>query len=278
MGRWIDGAGVSGETGTDGCSTLPKTRKTETHSTKNQETKAGKTGVGGVFSNAGDFGEKSLFNKEKWLPLATEAPYLISHYCCAINKKKPLKAYQKAHGKPYIATLADESRIRKQAWIRHGCNVFDGKDPKSQPLSFWLEQDILAYIARYNLDIASVYGDVVSVDEDGNEYAASFTGAAPLKTTGVDRTGCIFCLFGAHAKDDRRFVLLKQTHPKHYDYCMRGGQWIGNPHYVPDAPEYDGEWKNWNPQKIWVPGNGGLGMSKVIDIFNDLYPNNQILY
>ena len=71
---------------------------------------------------------------------------------------------------------------------------------------------------------------------------------------------------------------MKRTHPKQYDYCMRGGVWSPNPYYDPTAPEYDGEWKNWNPEKIWTPGEGGLGMARVIDIFNEMYPNNIIRY
>lgn len=41
-----------------------------------------------------------------------------------------------------------------------------------------------------------------------------------------ERTGCVFCMFGAHL-DHRnmkgginRFQLLKQTHPKLWNYCM----------------------------------------------------------
>ena len=99
---------------------------------------------------------KSMFNKEKWLPLARDAPFLISHYCCFKMKKSPMHKYQTAHKyKPILATLAEESRVRKQGWIRHGCNAFESKTPMSQPMSFWTEQDVLAYIVKYNVQIAS---------------------------------------------------------------------------------------------------------------------------
>ena len=241
---------------------------------------SGKTGEGGVFSDAGSFGDRSLFNKEKWLPLARDAPFLISNMCCKEMKKSPLRIYQRANKvKPFLGTLAEESRIRRQAWIRHGCNAFEASEPQSTPLSFWTTQDILEYIVRYGKEIASVYGDIVCVDEDGNEYDPHGTFAmGGLRTTGETQTGCIFCMFGAHLEDEPRFIRLKRTHPKQYDYCMRGGQWSDNPYYAPAAPEYDGEWKNWNPEKIWTPGNGGLGMAKVIDIFNEMYPKNRIEY
>lgn len=76
-------------------------------------------------------------------------------------KKLPMKKYGRdTRSKPIIGTLADESRIRKQAWIRHGCNAFDGKNPSSQPMSFWTEQDVLTFIKESNIKIADVYGDI----------------------------------------------------------------------------------------------------------------------
>ena len=41
-------------------------------------------------------------------------------------------------------------------------------------------------------------------------------------TTGINRTGCIFCAFGAHReKCPNRFQQLKETHPKIWEYCMK---------------------------------------------------------
>jgi len=104
---------------------------------------------------------KSLFSKEKWIPFAQELPFMVSHFCCNMMKKHPMSKYGKQTGnKPIIGTLADESRIRKQAWIRHGCNAFDSKKPSSQPMSFWTEQDVLTFIKESNIKIADVYGDI----------------------------------------------------------------------------------------------------------------------
>lgn len=42
-----------------------------------------------------------------------------------------------------------------------------------------------------------------------------------LYTTGCDRTGCMFCMFGVHLeKEPNRFQRMKITHPKQYDYCI----------------------------------------------------------
>ena len=236
----------------------------------------GSIGEGGVFSNPKEqFGEKSQFNKEKYLPLARDIPVPISHYCCQVMKKAPLKSYQKQSGlHPILATMAEESRVRRQAWIRTGCNAFEGNNPKSQPMSFWTEQDVLQYIVENDVEIASVYGDIVSEDVDGIAYQAGglLIPGSKLKCTGCQRTGCIFCAFGAHMdKGETRFQRLARTHPRQYEYCMSGGQWVDNPAYDKSAPEYDGEWKNWNPKKIWVPSKKGLGMKKVFDMVNEIY-------
>lgn len=216
----------------------------------------------------------SQFNKKKWLPLCQETQFRISHYCCNVMKKGPMGIYQrKNHVVPYVGTLAEESRIRKQAWIRHGCNAYEGSHPTSQPLSFWLEQDILQYIWQNGLEIASVYGDIVAVDEDGMQYDPIHGISCNLKCTGCPRTGCVFCGFGFHLEKNRetRFQRLARTHPKQYEYALGGGQWVDNPNYDPAAPKKDGDWQNWNPKKIWVPSKEGLGMKKVFDDCNAIY-------
>jgi len=222
----------------------------------------------------------SMFNKVKWLPLCNETQFLISNNCCSVMKKAPIKAYQsKNKVVPFIGTLAEESKLREQAWFKHGCNAFESKKPTSQPMSFWTEQDVLHYIRENGIEIASVYGDIVATDKNGFEYEPLPGIDCQLKCSGCQRTGCIFCGFGAHLdKGETRFQRLAKTHPKQYEYCMRGGQWSDNPAYDPTAPEYDGTWKNWNPKKIWTPSKEGLGMKKVFDDCNQIYGKDFIRY
>lgn len=115
-------------------------------------------------------GTPSEFNCEKWCYLL-DAPFKVSSRCCNIMKKKPLKKYFKETGRvPIIATMADESRSRRSAWMRQGCNAFSKKSPSSQPMSFWTENDVLEYLHTYNIPYASVYGEIIpcggGVDND----------------------------------------------------------------------------------------------------------------
>ena len=83
-------------------------------------------------------------------------------------KKSPMGIYQRKTGlRPFIGTMAEESRMRAQAWIRHGCNSFEGHKQTSQPMSFWTEQDVLHYIKRERIEICSVYGDILASDDTG---------------------------------------------------------------------------------------------------------------
>ena len=185
-------------------------------------------------------GKLSTYNISKWKFLL-DAPYDISHKCCDVMKKRPAKTYEKTTGrKAIIGTLASESTLRKTQWVKYGCNAFESKRPTSQPLSFWTEQDILSYIKQFNVPYCSVYGDIVPDDE-----------GTLLKTTGCDRTGCIFCMFGCHLeKEPNRFQRLKETHPRQYEYCISGGEMV------------DGKWQ---------PSKEGLGLGKVLDYINVKY-------
>ena len=168
------------------------------------------------------------YNKSRYL-FMLDSPFEISDRCCSIMKKGPAKAYAKETGRhPMTAQMAEESFLRQSQWIKHGCNAFDTKNPISNPMSFWTEQDVLRYIRENNLKIASVYGDIVPDDEelDGQLSFADFglmEDRRRLKTTGCKRTGCMFCGFGCHMEKpgEGRFEKMKITHPKLYEYIMK---------------------------------------------------------
>lgn len=171
------------------------------------------------------------YSKYKYLLFSD---FNVSDRCCYAMKKRTTHLYQKQTKRyPIIGTMASESALRMSAWMKTGCNAYNATRKNSTPLSFWTEQDIFQYIIQENLEIASVYGDII--EEDGK-----------LKTTGCNRTGCIFCGFGYHLeKEPNRFQRLKETHPKLYDYCINGG--------------------GYNEDGIWEPMNGGLGLGHVLD-------------
>lgn len=186
--------------------------------------------------------DRSIFSLEKY-KFFIDAPFEISNKCCNVMKKDPVHRYSKKTGRqPITAQMAEESRLRTQKWLQHGCNAFEAKNPISNPMSFWTEQDVLQYIKEKNLPICSVYGEVVE-DYDktdiipGQTTLPGYEDEIPLKTTGCSRTGCMLCGFGCHLeKSPNRFEMLKETHPgmytlldkvKNNGYTMREAiEWI----------------------------------------------------
>ena len=183
-----------------------------------------------------DNGEKSEYNCDHYKYLLN-APFRVSDKCCDIMKKRTVHQYEKENGKvPITAIMAEESRQRKTKWLRYGCNAWEMKHPQSNPMSFWKENDVLQYIYENNLQIAKAYGNVV-LDKKKCKF----------NTTGSQRTGCIFCLFGITA-DKERIARLQIQEPKLADYVLRGGE-FGE----------DGYWK---------PSKTGLGYWFVIEWLN----------
>ena len=170
------------------------------------------------------------------------APFRVSDYCCDYMKKHPAEDYEKKTGRhPILGIMAEESRERKSNWMKYGCNAFEITRPKSNPLSFWTENDILKYIKVNNLRIADTYGEIIPKNKIGGQMTiGDILGdieEEEYTTTGAKRTGCIFCGFGLrHEKD--KYIRLYSELPKMIDFVMRGGSFV------------NGEWK---------PSNEGLG-------------------
>jgi len=177
-----------------------------------------------------------------------DAPFGISHMCCKVMKKQPAHSYTKETGRhPIMGQMTQESRLRKQKWLQYGCNGFEMKEPVSNPMAFWTEQDVLKFIKKYNLKIASIYGEVVLDSAEDLDGQMDFSDLGLMddkrkyKTTGCSRTGCMYCGFGCHREPEGegRFERMKVTHPKQYEYIM----------------------KPWS--------KGGLGYKQVIDWINE---------
>lgn len=174
-------------------------------------------------------GKPSAYNLTKY-KFFLDAPFEISASCCKVMKKSPVHSFGRKTGrKPITAQMASESRLRTSQWLKNGCNGFEMKSPISNPMSFWTEQDVLLYIKENNLPICSVYGEIVEVEDksvsvkDADMKELFDLDRPLLRTTGCERTGCMFCGYGCHLEKpgEGRFLKMKETHPKQYDYIMR---------------------------------------------------------
>lgn len=209
----------------------------------------------GIFGNNNQIVEnipskdRSQYSQTRYQFLLT-APFNVSNICCNIFKKNISHAYcRKNNMHPILATMASESRLRTQKWLENGCNGFDLKEPVSNPMSFWCDNDVLQYIKEHNLKLASVYGDVVEDYRSQNQVTGQISLAdmglfdkKPIYTTsGCLRTGCIGCGFGLQRehRPNRLEMIDKVSNPKLRDFILRGGSF-----------DEDG---------LWKPDDRGLG-------------------
>jgi 3'-phosphoadenosine 5'-phosphosulfate sulfotransferase (PAPS reductase)/FAD synthetase len=89
-----------------------------------------------------------------------------------------------------------------------GFNGFARKRPKSTPLGFWSERDILRYLKEFSVPYCPIYGDI---EEESGKFGL----------TGLKRVGCLACMFGVHLeKGENRFTRLERAHPKLWRYCV----------------------------------------------------------
>jgi 3'-phosphoadenosine 5'-phosphosulfate sulfotransferase (PAPS reductase)/FAD synthetase len=147
-------------------------------------------------ANAQGYIDRNFKKYEKYKELP------ISDKCCDKLKKEPLRRKAKELGLEcaILGILASESYQREKDWLEYGCNVFhERKDNQSRPLSFWTDEDILEYIALFNVKIPKLY------------------------EMGYTRNGCMYCGFGVHLEPDgcNRYQKLKETHPVQYSYFIK---------------------------------------------------------
>jgi 3'-phosphoadenosine 5'-phosphosulfate sulfotransferase (PAPS reductase)/FAD synthetase len=133
-----------------------------------------------------------------------------SEQCCDYLKKEPIATFEKLSGlkgRSFTGMMASEGGYRAEMTQ---CNTFEGKTTRSSPMLFWSDDDVFAYIEKFNVEICSVYFD------------------RTIKHNGVDviipgekRTGCMFCGFGAHLeKGLNRFQKMSVTHPRQHAIVM----------------------------------------------------------
>ena len=193
--------------------------------------------------------DRSAYSQEKYKFLLT-APFNVSNRCCNVFKKNVSHSYNhKNKMYPMLASMASESRLRTQKWLDNGCNGFDLKEPVSNPMSFWVDNDVLLYIKEHNLQICNVYGDIIidyrSQKQCEGQITFSDLGLMDCKqvltTTGCTRTGCIACGFGLllENRPNRLEMIDKVSNSQIRDFILRGG-----------AFDKDG---------LWKPDNRGLG-------------------
>ena len=142
----------------------------------------------------------------------------ISQHCCQVLKKDPAGLVQAELGVDLIfkGLMAHESRRRAKNFLSRGY-LFEGAkkdylhgDPffHCQPLAIWTDEDVWAYIKRFDLPYSPLY-DITYYQQDGSK-------------TCIKRNGCLGCGtdFGY---TDSHLAVLRQTHRPAWRAIMRAG-------------------------------------------------------
>lgn len=144
----------------------------------------------------------------------------FSQACCDFLKKEPSERVQAELGIDVIfkGLMAAESRTRQTNFVTRGY-LFEshrphlggkGGDPfwHCNPLSIWTDDDIWAYIRRYNVPYADLY-NMGWTDKDGTFHK-------------IKRNGCMGC--GTDMLyPNNHMAMLRRTHPKQWEAIMRKG-------------------------------------------------------
>lgn len=165
--------------------------------------------MNGVVRVSKTTGKKYISGKlaKKWQHLV-EADIKLTSKCCDILKKEPVKRFEKESGLfPIIGTTVMESALRKQQYLKTGCNDFTGSRPKSKPLSLFTDENIWSLIEKYSIKVCSIY------------YDKSIDGEI---VKGETRTGCAYCGFGIQFEDpeDTKFHRLQKREPNRCESFM----------------------------------------------------------
>jgi 3'-phosphoadenosine 5'-phosphosulfate sulfotransferase (PAPS reductase)/FAD synthetase len=141
----------------------------------------------------------------------------FSQACCDVIKKEPSERLQVELDVDVIfkGLMAAESRTRQTNFTTRGYlfeshrpHITDGPFWHCNPLSIWTDDDIWAYINRFNVPYSSLY-DMGWTDKSGIFHK-------------IKRNGCIGC--GTDLLyPNNHMAMLRRTHPQLWDMFMRRG-------------------------------------------------------
>jgi len=142
---------------------------------------------------------------------AIQAEVPLSSPCCTLLKARPSQKLQKRLGVDgvFLGILAGESRQRTFNFLDYG-ELYWAKSQKvwkCHPLAIWTDEDIWAYIRRFEVPYAKLY-DMGYHDERTGEWISH------------KRNGCMFCGMDIRFPNNH-LAIMRRTHPRAWDVLMR---------------------------------------------------------
>lgn len=169
-------------------------------------------GVGGVAhkSSREQFFDDLAARGELVGDYAIQAKVPISSACCTFLKERPSQKLQRELGVDgvFLGIMASESRQRMFNFLEYG-EWYHARSQgmwKCHPLAIWSDDDVWAYIRRYDVPYASLY-DMGFHDREGRFISHK-------------RNGCMFCGMDLRFPNNH-LAIMRHTHPKAWNMVMR---------------------------------------------------------
>ena len=133
------------------------------------------------------------------------APFKISDKCCYWLKISPINSHinKTRYKYSFNGITVEESQHRRNAILKNG---YVHKNVCS-PIFHWSVNDVLRYIDKRGLPLASCYGEIV---EENGEYRTSL----------FQRNGCLCCPIGSHLESPNKFQLLREFDKETWEYVI----------------------------------------------------------
>lgn len=197
-------------------------------------------GVGGVAhkSSREEFYNELRGRGELTGGYAIQAEVPISSACCTFLKERPSQKLQKKLGIDgvFLGILASESRQRMFNFLEYGEWYYakSQKTWKCHPLAIWTDEDIWAYIHRFDVPYASLYD--MGYTNDKGEFICH------------KRNGCMFCGMDIGFPNNH-LAIMRRTHPKAWRILMvnKGlGKVLMQLRFVLDDHQFDMFERTWS--------------------------------
>ena len=141
---------------------------------------------------------------------ATKKGYDLARCGDSINLSFPESKTRRGRVGKDLATTLETSCNQGTAFA--GCGLIRRLTPRECWRLQGFTDEMFDKARAVNSD-NQLYGDIVE--------SRKKNGTPILKTTGVSRSGCMYCMYGVHLEHEpNRFQLMQVTHPQQYDYCI----------------------------------------------------------
>jgi len=172
---------------------------------------------------------------------AIQAEVPIGSACCTLLKERPSQKLQKQLGVDgvFLGILASESRRRMFNFLEYGEWYYAKSQRmwKCHPLAIWTDEDIWAYIRRFDVPYASLY-DMGYTNDKGERVCHK-------------RNGCMFCGMDIGFPNNH-LAIMRRTHPKAWRILMvnKGlGRVLMQLRFVLDDHQLDMFEKTWSVEE-----------------------------